>query len=278
MADTHKFMGLNREMITFFNDMVGQAAEGLGVSKDDAKVIVGLLESTFNLQCAKPTKLTTCLNPQPQGICSSKDCHLGKDKKCVKKIGKAKKVVDPNPNIPPYDKTTNCDQSTAPVLQEYPTTALYEYPTTALYEYLTTVYETPTTNPVLYETPTTTYMYDTPTTAAPILCDTPTLAPWHETTTMMTYDSAVATTECPDSSPLPVIYATTPCPPADTLPAYPVPTKEPSSTILSYPTAAPQFDIASSEDLNGTSLAIFSAGSKLSIDGGLLILALSFLI
>lgn len=44
MTDTHKFMGLNKARLSFFNDQVGQAALGFGVSDADAKIVGDLLE------------------------------------------------------------------------------------------------------------------------------------------------------------------------------------------------------------------------------------------
>ena len=92
-------MGLNKAKISFFNDMVGQAALGFGVSKEDVKSIGDLLESTFNIQCGLPTKLTPSLDPQSQGFCFGKGCKVGKDRVCLKTLGKTVS----NPNLPPCD-------------------------------------------------------------------------------------------------------------------------------------------------------------------------------
>jgi hypothetical protein len=173
MADTHKFMGLSKAKISFFNGMVGKAAMGLGFSRHDAMIIVTLLESLFNIQCAVPKKLTQCLRPKSQGICFAKNCNVGKDKMCVRDLERSRKWL--NPNITPCSKTTS-----------------------SMYTATSSVYppcESIDSNPPLTEPPP---------------CST------------------VVANQTPD-------IVTTP---------YFVPT----SSILSYPTASPQFDVTSTTD------------------------------
>ena len=82
MTDVHKFMGLRKADIGYFNDMVGQAAIGLGVSTDDATAIGKSLNGLFNIECAKPAQLTPKEDPKPQGFCLDKSCDVGSKDDC----------------------------------------------------------------------------------------------------------------------------------------------------------------------------------------------------
>jgi hypothetical protein len=82
MTDVHKFMGLRKADIGYFNDMVGQAAIGLGVSEEDATAIGKSLNGLFNIQCAKPAQLTPKEDPKPQGFCLDKNCDVGSKDEC----------------------------------------------------------------------------------------------------------------------------------------------------------------------------------------------------
>ena len=57
MYETHKFMKLNKNQISFFNTQVEKAALSLGVTAGDATTIKNTLEAVFNVQCAAPAKV-----------------------------------------------------------------------------------------------------------------------------------------------------------------------------------------------------------------------------
>ncbi|KAJ3314043.1 hypothetical protein HDV04_001074 [Boothiomyces sp. JEL0838] len=76
MADTHKFMNINKATMDFFIDQVGQAAVSLGVTPEDATMVGNALQSLFNTQCAKPTSLTPQNPPLPQGFCFGDGCTV----------------------------------------------------------------------------------------------------------------------------------------------------------------------------------------------------------
>lgn len=84
MFDVHRFMNLRKSDISFFNDMVGQAAVGLGVTAEDAAAVGKSLEGLFNIACAAPAPLSPKLSPAPQGFCLAPGC-----------------TVDPKPQCPP---------------------------------------------------------------------------------------------------------------------------------------------------------------------------------
>ncbi|KAJ3341905.1 hypothetical protein HDU91_000606, partial [Kappamyces sp. JEL0680] len=74
MTDVHRFMNLNKAQISFFNDMVGQAALGFGVTQEDAQAVGSALEGLFNIECGKPKALLPKLQPAQQGFCFGENC------------------------------------------------------------------------------------------------------------------------------------------------------------------------------------------------------------
>ncbi|KAJ3351317.1 hypothetical protein HDU91_006132, partial [Kappamyces sp. JEL0680] len=82
MTDVHRFMNLNKAQISFFNDMVGQAALGFGVATADAQAVGTALEGLFNIQCGKPAKLVPNLSEQPQGFCLGAGCQVSNAETC----------------------------------------------------------------------------------------------------------------------------------------------------------------------------------------------------
>lgn len=89
-------MGLRKADIAFFNDMVGQAAIGLGVSTDDATAVGKALNGLFNIECAPPAQLTPQQDPMSQGFCLDKGCDVGDKNLCAENT--VAPAVDGRPN------------------------------------------------------------------------------------------------------------------------------------------------------------------------------------
>ena len=80
MYETHKFMKLNKNQISYFNTQVGKAAMSLGVTAEDASAVGKTLEATFNVQCAAPIQLGGL--DGPQGLCATSECDVASPKVC----------------------------------------------------------------------------------------------------------------------------------------------------------------------------------------------------
>lgn len=80
MYETHKFMKLNKNQISFFNTQVEKAALSLGVTAGDATTIKNTLEAVFNVQCAAPAKVGGL--DGYQGLCATSECKVADPKNC----------------------------------------------------------------------------------------------------------------------------------------------------------------------------------------------------
>jgi hypothetical protein len=88
MYETHRFMNLTKNQISFFNNQVGQAAMSLGVTAEDATAVGNILEATFNVQCAAPVVVGGL--DGYQGMCATRECTVASPKNCPASFNSAK--------------------------------------------------------------------------------------------------------------------------------------------------------------------------------------------
>ncbi|KAF2154482.1 hypothetical protein K461DRAFT_320591 [Myriangium duriaei CBS 260.36] len=76
MFEVHKFMGLNENMIGYFNEQVGLSAASFGVTSDDVTAIGNLLNTNFNVRCAPKTTIIKAQGAQLQAFCLASSCKI----------------------------------------------------------------------------------------------------------------------------------------------------------------------------------------------------------
>lgn len=82
MYELHKFMNLTSSQINYFIQQIGLSASSFGVNDDDITTVANLLNSTFNVRCAKAQPVVTS-DPELQSICSIPSCPLAANNDCT---------------------------------------------------------------------------------------------------------------------------------------------------------------------------------------------------
>jgi hypothetical protein len=74
MFQVHKFMDLNYAQNKYFIDQHVVAAESLGFSSADSKILSDKLYNIFAVRCGGPTSIIKTQGPQLQSTCLTDDC------------------------------------------------------------------------------------------------------------------------------------------------------------------------------------------------------------
>ncbi|KAF2155285.1 hypothetical protein K461DRAFT_276484 [Myriangium duriaei CBS 260.36] len=82
MYEVHKFMGLDENMVGYFNEQVGLSAASFGVTNDDVTAVGKALNSLFNVKCAPATTVIKEQGAQLQSICIADSCPLSPNATC----------------------------------------------------------------------------------------------------------------------------------------------------------------------------------------------------
>ncbi|KAI8903632.1 hypothetical protein EDD86DRAFT_250345 [Gorgonomyces haynaldii] len=78
MLETHKFMNLNINQLSFFTQQLGLAAKSFGVADADIAIIANVMNTVFNVKCAKPSSPFPPLSGV-QSFCLGNGCPLAQD-------------------------------------------------------------------------------------------------------------------------------------------------------------------------------------------------------